>query len=154
MRLFSKVTKVPSMRLWCIAPSDAPIVADIARCYSHKGWTCILRWKWDTESRGQHRRRCVDHAGFQSHLVRAFSRWYVLLLPWLGYVKYFISQTAIPANKNDGTEYYPYELKEISWAYPVNGASLLVATTDAKLRVLRFQLDHLSHTLRISSQIY
>ncbi|MCC6661890.1 MAG: hypothetical protein IT437_13505 [Phycisphaerales bacterium] len=35
-----------SVRLWCVAASDAPIVAVIARLYGEKRWTCLLRWNW------------------------------------------------------------------------------------------------------------
>lgn len=34
------------MRLWCVAASDAPVVAVIARVYGERQWTCLLRWNW------------------------------------------------------------------------------------------------------------
>lgn len=34
------------VKLWCVAASDAPIVAVIARLYGEKKWTCLLRWNW------------------------------------------------------------------------------------------------------------
>lgn len=301
MSLSPKVPKVPAIRLWCIAASDAPIVAVIAKCYSDKSWTCILRWNWDTESKAQleegawttlairapwcalspdgtyfyYHASGPEYALESPHLpktkfwyyhesepkriygpfsgssggahtisrlpwisaltgihafaggpVESVSRdglseqsqlklwsifepwekkyrtqnpWPSQLGPiwtaiprsdipkdpklaslaldhpphhaayarihgtnlnllaivnnygkngrpapwsvWLGHVKYFITQAADSARVNLGSFMPPYELKDVSWAYPVQGARLLVATTDVKLRVLRFSLD-------------
>jgi hypothetical protein len=37
-------------RVWCVAASQAPIVAVMARCYGEPRWTCVLRWNWQSQT--------------------------------------------------------------------------------------------------------
>lgn len=273
---------IPSVRLWCIAARVAPIVAVFARCYNYQGWSCLLRWKWESEDSDQllegawttlnidvrscelspdgeficYHARGPNHGPFSGSFggARAISRlpWISALTnienvhpmnqgeyltrdalspqsqqvlraifnsskltclserswsnslgpgwipiprediskdhrcqqlsldkpphhaayvpipdtqlhllavvntyakngrprtwsPWLGNLKYFIvSAHATSSGDVRGqptTSLAPYQLTDVIWANPARGARLLVATTDAKLRILRLPFD-------------
>jgi hypothetical protein len=50
MRSETDKPDIAAPRLWCVAASNAPIVAVLARCYGEPRWTCVLRWNWQAHT--------------------------------------------------------------------------------------------------------